>query len=423
MPFSARQRIRGHFALAGLLCLSLIAGACDERSVGAPDMLPPTPRPLVLAELQVNVDVTTGEMRFTPVAPSGVSGDVRAQIYGDQNVNIKLYNASPSVVTTATLKTLTANVGIRNLRPHPIGDEEGAAIPLDTMGIFVFFTQEPVVTATSGACSGACFVNVKNYAGTATFDQPNRKYFYYAERLRAFGSILGDTTLVRRPWVFEMSPQVTNFQFFVLVSAAWPAAFETTPRWKVDYKPDSTPTVGTEPVWKVDSVGLGGTWSITGTAPNTQLNIRTVVFGQVFFYRRDSVLTNTNAWMEAGVTVSSGPNTPQVGFGFTDKVKAVAIAMGSGRVGFVDYNSGAYIGTPVNVPAGTHVYQLRKYAADSAVFLVDGLHGGAIAYSSLGADPTPVTSPQIVFGGGTFSFNNTNTNWQFVRYEIGSPTP
>jgi hypothetical protein len=417
-----RHHARARFGLTALLLLSLGTAACDERGVGAPDMLPPTPRPMVLAELQVNVDATTGEMRFTPVAPSAVSGDVRAQIYGDQNVNIKLYNASPSVVTT-TLKTLTANVGIRNLRPHPIGDEQGAAVPTDTMGIFVFFTQEPVVTATSGACSGACVVTVKNYTGTATFDQPNRKYFYYPERLRAFGSAAGDTTLVRRAWVFEMSPQVTNFQFFVLVSAAWPAGFETTPRWKVEYEPDSVPDLGTEPVWKVNALGLGGSGTITGTAPNTVLNLRTNVFGQLFYYRRDSVLTGTNAWAEARVAVSSGPTSPQVGLGFTDGVKAVAIAFGRGRVGFVDYNSGGFIGTPTTVTVGTHTYQLRKYAADSAVFLVDGVRAGGIAYGSLGGDPSPATSPQIVFGGGAFSFNNTNTNWEFVRYEIGSPTP
>lgn len=418
-----RLTMRGRSASATLLLSTLALAGCDERAIGAPDMLPPTPRPMVLGEMRVDVDVTSGEMRFTPVGTGGMSPEVRAQIYGDQNVNIRLYNAPPGIVTTATLKTLTANVGIKNLRPHPIGDEQGSATPADTMGIFVYFTQEPVVTATSGACSGACFVNVKNHRGTATFDQPNQKYFYYRERLRATGNVLGDTTLTRLPWIFEMSPQVTNFQFFVLVSAAWPAAFETTPRWKVEYRPDSLPDLGVEPLWKASSIGTGGTWSITGTPPSTQLNLRTNVFGQVFFYRRDSVLAGTNAWMEASNTVSSGPNTPQVGLGFTDRVKAVAIAMGSGRVGFVNYNSGSYIGTPVNITSGTHVYQLRKYAADSAVFLVDGVRRGAIAYASLGDDPSPSTSPQIVFGGGTFSFNNTNTNWQFVRYEIGSPTP
>ncbi|HJU88664.1 MAG TPA: hypothetical protein VJ672_04690 [Gemmatimonadaceae bacterium] len=409
--------------LTSLLVLGFAACA-DGAAIGEPPVLPPVPGPSVLAELQVDVDARTGEIRFTPVSSTGPASDVRAQIYGDQNFNVRLSN-TPAVVAnpSSTLRTVTADIQVKNLRPHPIGDEQGGVAPTDTMGIFVFFTTEPVVTQTSGACTGTCFVRIGNHMGSATFDQPNRKYFYWPERLRATGSLLGDTTLNRRTWRFEMSPEVTNFRFFVLVSAAWPSPFETTSRWKVDYRPDSIPDVGTEPGWRVNQTGAGGTWSITGTAPNTQLNLRGNPFSQAFFYRRDSVFTTTDAWMEVSMSLSVGTTNPQVGFGFTDGVKVVGVAMGNGRVGFVDYNTGTFIGTPITVTNVVHVYQLRKYAADSAVLLVDGVRRSVIAYAALGADAFAGTlSPQAVWGTG-FTFTGTNSNWQYVRYEIGSPTP
>ena len=48
---------------------------------------------------------------------------------------------------------------------HSDGDEQGAAVPPDTMGIFVFFSTEPVVTAPT-PCAG-CTVTV---ARTWVFD-------------------------------------------------------------------------------------------------------------------------------------------------------------------------------------------------------------------------------------------------------------
>jgi hypothetical protein len=119
----------------------------------------------------------------------------------------------------------------------------------------------------------------------------------------------------------------------------------------------------------------------------------------------------------------SGSTNPQAGLGFTDGTRVVAIAMGRGRAGFVDYLTASYVGTPITLANGTHVYQLRKYAADSAVLYVDGTRRAQLAYSSLRPDPFAATlSPQTVWGTG-FNSTGTSTNWQFVRYEIGSATP
>jgi hypothetical protein len=76
-------------------------------------------------------------------------------------------------------------------------------------------------------------------------------------------------------------------------------------------------------------------------------------------------------------------------------------------------------------PAATdtfHVYQLRKYAADSAVILVDGERLGAVDYDDLSATPSPASSTRFQFGSPRVS-GASNSDWDYVIFEIGVPTP
>ena len=134
---------------AGLLIVAVIA--CAEPPTGASAPFVPGDTLPAMAVLRGTVDLDRGTMEFTPVTPLALSGFAPA-IYGDQNVNVRLYNSPVAIDSSTSTWRWAANVGIRNMRPHPIGDEETSAVPLDTMGVYVFFTQEPVVNPPCGGC-------------------------------------------------------------------------------------------------------------------------------------------------------------------------------------------------------------------------------------------------------------------------------
>lgn len=392
--------------------LLAITGACSDGASIPSDA--PTP-PIIAApasiEMRVTVDAVTGEMCFEPVG-GGPAAGVSAQIYGDQNVTIRLFNSIPTVTTTALLKTITANVAIQNLLPYPIGDEQGSSAPIDTIGIFIFFTQEPVVTATTSACAGGCFARVANYDGRGDFDQPLRKYFYFRDRIGAFAAPAGDTSRTRRPWIFEMSPEVTNFQFFVLVSAPWPAPYET--RWAVRYRPDSLPAQS-KPRWQSVVNGSGGSWSAT----NGQLSLSGNGNNKVRFVRRDSISSGGDAYIEAVAEVRTGNDNPKAVIGIADGSRLMALGFSRGRVGLLNAGNQYISETTMTLTAGPHRLQLRKYAADSVVYYIDGNRGGKALYSSL-----PATGGSTSFYFGTdVTTTGVQSTWTSVMYEIGVPHP
>jgi hypothetical protein len=397
----------------------LVAGlaACGDFSVTGQQFAPSVPiaQPAVYGAMRGTVDVGSGTMTFEPLdrsAPEGFHG----QIYGDQGVTVRLYN-SPVVIDTVStpgVRKLSANIAIKNLLPHAIGDEQSGLAPTDTTGVFVFFTREPVVT--TWPCSG-CYVRIANYDGTASFDAPNQKYFHWPERIAPGGALTGDTSLVRRLWVFEMSPEVRTFSFTVLVSAAWPAPYET--RWKVSYVADSLPDTRSEPRWRTLLTGNGGTWSVDGGA----LTVDPIAVGQVLFYRRDSVTSGSNAYIEASVRLNSTHPHADLTLQFADGTRFAALGIKRSQVGLAQADENFISGTTYNMSTtdAFHTYLLRKYGADSVAYYVDGVRRGRADYSQLSADPSPATSPRIAFG--TFVTRNATSDWQHVTYEIGSPTP
>lgn len=409
-PLVENRQFRTVMAFA----IATLCACADSSPTGKNEVVIPVAAQPVLAEVRASVDVASGTISFETTGNASRVQGLNAQIYGSQNVNLRLYNDAPQVTSTAVLKTITTNVGIRNLLAYPIGDEENSG-PADVMGIFVFFTTEPVVTQPN-PCAG-CFARLAKHHGTGTFDAPNRKYYYWRERLAAAGSP-GDTS-TRQLWTFEMSPQVTNFVFTVLVSAAWPPPYET--RWKVRYTAatDSEPDLYSEPRWTLLTGGNGGSRSMK----NGSLRLVGPGRGEFYFMRRDSIPSTGDAYIEARIDLNSGGSNPQVGMAFADGVRLVAFAIASNRIGFVSYPALGFIGTTYSVStANFHTYQLRKYKGDSAVFFMDGVRRGRINYSNFSADPYPPLSPLVVWGAGPAQ-GGSNSDWQYVLYELGSPMP
>lgn len=407
---------RSHIFALGLAC-SCIAGCAETPTAQRKNATPSMPLPRVTV-VRGEVDADRGTLTFSPV-PMGGSGFTPA-VYGDQGGTVRLSN-TPVVVTqpSSTVRRFEAQVGIRNLLAHVVGDEQAGASPPDTVGIFVFFISGPIVTAPS-PCTG-CAVTLVSHLGTATFTAPNQKYFHWQERLAPAGSLTGeDTTRQRATWRFDADAAVTGFQFDVLISAAWPPPHET--RWKVEYSADSLPETGSEPRWRLRDAAISGARSASGGF--LEIDAGAIPGAETSFYRRDSLAAGGNAYIEMRLRYNGGSVT-QAGpwLLFDDGTKFIAFGVRSDQVGFIDASRN-FLGTPfaMNTRNAHHTYQLRKYAADSAVFYVNGTRRGWIAYASLAATAYPTGAPLVQFGHVTV-VPSARSNWDYVIYELGAASP
>ena len=431
--WAARAAATGLALAAGAAAAAGCSDAAPSRERAAPTApaAESLPAPVVLGAMRANVDLVAGTMTFEPIPAPGTSsssssassspsargarapGAPLAAIYGDQNVTVRLSNTAVAVTIDPTTgrKRFTGNVTVTNLRPHPIGDEQGAATPPDTMGIFVFFSTEPIITAPT-PCAG-CTITVFNYHGVKTFDQPSRKYFFYPERLPANGSSTA------RTWVFDASPAVTNFYFDVLLSAAWPPPNET--RWAVRLDGDSLPDTQEEPRWRIEQAGVN---SATATGGMVTISVNNNATRR--YFRRDSVASAGNAYIETRMQLnSSNAGRPEGRIVIDDGVRHMALGVARASVWFSDANNTFLPGTPLSVPTAAtaqNVYQLRKYGADSIVFYVNGTRGGAFSYAALPVTAYAGTAPLLIFGNRSLQ-GPSGSSWDYVYYEIGTPFP
>jgi hypothetical protein len=322
---------------------------------------------------------------------------------------------------TPAVRRFEAQVGVRNLLSHVVGDEQSGAAPSDTIGIFVFFTSGPTVT-TPSPCP-ACTVTMVSHQGSQTFTAPSQKYFHWQERLASAGSVTeSDTTMLRKLWRFDAGAGVTGFRFDVLISAPWAAPNET--RWKVEYPADSLPEAGSEPRWRLRQAQGSGSASPAGgflavTAPRAPDR-------EISFYRRDSVAASQNAYVEARMQFNGASTTsPGPWLVIDDAGRFVALGVRSNAVGFMN-TSRAFIGVPfaMNTTTAHNTYQLRKYGADSAVFYVNGTRRGQIAYTAFSATNYAGEAPLVQFGHVTQAANQGgSSSWDYVIYEIGVAQP
>jgi hypothetical protein len=415
-----------------VLCVAVACGDDALQSAPSSPVAPPGQPATLTTRLRGTVDVKTGTLSFEPLpasaGPALSAGAPNAAIYGVQGSTVRIYNST--VVASAPVagkRTYSANVGLRNLLTYRIGDEQGVTAPADTIGIYVFMNTGPVVSGTSSPCPG-CAVTVKNRQGTLNFTAANQAYWFWPEILSAANGG-SDTTRVRQPWVFEADTAVTRFNFDVLVSAAWVSPHETV--WKVDYPGDSLPDTQAEPRWHVFMSQGGPADSISNG--NLMLMLKKTKDTLVFI-RHDSVSNTTSAMIEGRLRLDDGGNSaaPQPGLAIDDNNRYIGLFVsdssptGRAQVGFVNATGLGFAGAADTVGGvkNFRIYQLRKYGADSAVILVDGVRRVKSAYNVLPLTKNVVSGPSYVefgFTGGTI--RTTTSTWDYVTYQIGSATP
>jgi hypothetical protein len=402
-----------------------------------PAIEPTSPTPTnpfpILVGARGTADLVAGTLTFEPLSP--VSGSRRpggdlgpaAAIYGDQGVTVRIYN-SPVTITNPSSpgkKTFSAPVGLRNLLAFAIGDEQGAGVPADTMGIYVFVNSGPTVTGTSSSCSPACTVTAQNYHGTLAFNNPSQRYWHWLERVGASGGG-SDTTLARKTWVFEADTQVTAFEFDVLVSAAWARPNET--RWKIDFQGDSVPHTTVEPPWRRTTSGTVGT--VTLDSPSAGIiTITTPNGASHWFSRRDSVGSTISAYIEARFRRNSPlTGNAEVSFGIDDDNKFIAVGLSDVKVYFLKADF-SFLGNQIETtPASFHTYRIRKFGADSVQLLVDGTRVDSRTYASLDNSTNTSIPSFFYFGGPGYgsppsSSGGNSSSWDYVIYEIGATQP
>lgn len=410
--------------------------ACGERGAitGTEQVpMPPAGSDNVIAALEGTVD-SAGNVTFARTASAAeaitLAPGLSAQFYGAQNVNVRLYN-TPTVIDTDAAtgkKRWSFNVGIRNLLPHPIGTNQNAATPTDTLGVSVFFTGLPTVTAPT-QCQG-CTVTITNADGTGNFTAVGQPYYYWHERLGAAAATPGtDTTRTRRTFTFEAPPTVTSFRFVVLVSAAWPPPSDT--RWKVAYdaSTDSLPDTQASPPWK--KAGLLGNGSASWATGALTMNAGGG--NDVYFFRRDSLASATPAYMEAKVALANGApkDDPSAILAFMDGTRLIALGVAKNQVGFATLspvtNAWTMLSTVATVPVSgtvTHVYRLTKNGSSDATIMVDGQAVVTVNYNALPSG-TLGTLGALQFFGASVAIGHTSSTstWSYVTYELGTTAP
>jgi hypothetical protein len=183
---------------------------------------------------------------------------------------------------------------------------------------------------------------------------------------------------------------------------------------------DSIPDTAEEPRWI--RFPVNGT---TASASAGRLTLTSAVNTEIDFYRRDSVRSTTPAYIEAMFSSTSTSARPAQLLAFDDGTKSIGLGVANNRVWFADSSHTFIAGGPQFTALTTtamNTYQLRKYAADSVIFLVNGIRGGGLPYASLPSTAVPTVAPIQVFGQRSLVGTVTSV-WEYVLYEIGFVPP
>lgn len=433
---SARRVAAVAAVFAGML-------ACkDAPLASAPAPVIPRGADLQAGMISGSVDAA-GLVSFDPIGPApaaaGHAPGISAAIYGDQNVTVRLYSSDFQIDSTSTpgTKKWSFKVGLRNYLSYPIGSNQGAPQPDDTLGVYVAIVEDPIVTSTSGKCTGSkCKLVVANADGVGAFTATGQKYFYWRERLAAKQPAAGaDTTSTRRLWTFSGPAAITGFRFVVMVNAAWPPPHDAS--WNVFYDAttDSLPDSAAEPRWK--TMSTGGLFSGPGTESWSTAGLLLTADDNesLYMYRSDSLGTKESAYIEARLEVNG--DDPVGIFGLQGSGRLAAVAVADGEVGFVDlehdmlwiFDLGyqwTFVGSTHELRGNggrkTHTYRLRKFGADSVRLEVDGARVLGMKVSQL-----PQASGQLsnatAFFGASGTNGGANSTWSHVTYNFGATQP
>lgn len=380
LPTLRRQSIGTFTTMAMLIAVVACSDQQLTSSVKAAPPPPATPNQTGMLRGTVRED---GTVLLESLDPSIQAGDstVSGAIYGNQNVTAKVTASAFNLATGTTTKTWTFKLAVHNLLPYPIGSIDGAAVPWDTTGMFVFFSSAPSVVAPTGC---GCAVTVLNTQGQANFTSPNQPYYWYHNRLAAKGQA-GDSTTDNPVFTFTAPKAVTSFRFTILLSSPWPRGTVQTQdtSWSTFYNPssDSFPDVNASPRWKTVGVNYGGTYSLSSGSLLMDVNHSVVFFissNDMFFFRSDNLNRSENAYVEAKLALTtSGGSNPVAVLGLADSVKFVGLGIGNGKIGFATFNPSSLAwewlagGTLPMSTSSTHTYRVGKFGAGTATVYVD----------------------------------------------------
>jgi hypothetical protein len=308
--------------------------ACSDRADPVAVPAPEEPR-AELAQLRCTANVKDRAVSCVP--PAGLSADARALVVGGQGQYVQLTSGQP--VYDAADSTFAFTVNIQNLIPQPLGTADGTTA--DSLGVRIFFAQEPTLTAGAGA------IAVANADGMETFTAGGQAFYQYAGTLLGADGILSrNETSEDRTWIFDVDPTVESFQFLLLVSAAVPF-----PEGYVDVTPAA------------DTMAVGGTGQLAATVRSAVGN---PIAGQPIAWTTsdssvavvaDSGLVTAVGQGTAIITATSGSRTGSAAV-------TVCEAMDVGDVAVFDMPAGAslclagageYTLVPTNVSRIDHV--------------------------------------------------------------------
>jgi len=393
---SASFMNRSMLRTATVAMMVIAAGACSDQQITgnkAPSA-PVTPTPSTVGMLRGTVR-EDGTVLLESMDPSIQVGDgASGAIYGNQNVTAKVTTSAFSVNTSGTTKTWKFKLAVHNLLNYPVGSIDGAAVPQDTIGMYIFFPTAPTVVAPN-PCS-SCAISIANTQGSANFTAPNQQYYWYHDRLAAKGQASDSTTNIPT-WTFTAKSTVTSFRFTIILSSPWPRGIvggDTT--WSVFYNPisDSFPTTNASPRWKPIGVNYGGDSAIASNALQLSAahgasanNFMCVVFHicnnisqDMFYFRSDNLSRTENAFIEAKIALTNGNNSnPVAVIAIADSVKFVGLGIANGKIGFVTFNSSSLNwewlagGTFSMSTSGAHTYRVGKFNSTIATVYVDGV--------------------------------------------------
>lgn len=178
--------------------LLLLASACTDRHVLAPEENPgPT---TALARIECQANVTQGTLACAPAAvqPPGIS----ALIIGNQNIYVKL--ASFGTSYDSGTEIFQSNLTVQNLLSEAMGTLNGVDL---TTGVRVFFHDGPTTTGGTGT------VTLANADGTDNFTASGQPYFLYNQILSPY------QISSSRLWQWNVPASVTSFTFTLYVAA------------------------------------------------------------------------------------------------------------------------------------------------------------------------------------------------------------
>jgi hypothetical protein len=199
-------RPSGAYGAGTALLVVLAAAACTDRSpTGADPREPPVGEPggptATIAVLDCTASMGSHQVSCRPAAP-GTGGAVGDLHVGNQGVYVLL--TSSNVNYNGGTGQFTFDATLQNLIEQPLGTTDG--VTLDPAGIRIFFTTGPVVTGGTGTASVVP-------DGFDFFTAAAQAYYTYPYLLDQNEISPAET------WTFIVTPTVTSFQFYVLVSA------------------------------------------------------------------------------------------------------------------------------------------------------------------------------------------------------------